>query len=68
MASPRALHDLARLYGAPTSLAAIGMPADGLDRAADLAASSPYPNPRPLERTALRALLQRAYDGAPPQA
>ena len=68
MAAPRALHDLARLYGAPTSLAAIGMPADGLDRAADLAASSPYPNPRPLERAALRALLQRAYDGVPPQA
>jgi hypothetical protein len=44
------------------------MPADGLDRAADLAAGAPYPNPRPLERAALRALLQRAYDGAPPQA
>ena len=39
-------------------------PADGLDRAADLATQTPYPNPRPLDRTALRALLQRAYDGA----
>ena len=68
MSSPRALQDLARLYGAPTSLAAIGMPADGLDRAAELAVGTPYPNPRPLDRTALRALLQRAYDGAPPQA
>ncbi len=27
----------------------------------------PYPNPRPLERAALRALLQRAFDGAAPQ-
>ncbi len=63
-----ALQQLARRHGAPTSLAAIGMPADGLDRAADLAVSTPYPNPRPLDRTALRALLQRAYDGAPPQA
>jgi maleylacetate reductase len=26
-----------------------------------------YPNPRPLERAALRALLQRAFDGDPPQ-
>jgi alcohol dehydrogenase class IV len=64
----RALQQLARRHGAPTSLAAIGMPADGLDRAADLAARTPYPNPRPLERAALRALLQRAYDGAPAQA
>ena len=31
------------------------MPEDGLDRAADLAVTTPYPNPRPLERAALRA-------------
>lgn len=55
--------DLARRNGAPTSLAAIGMPADGLDRAADLAAQAAYPNPRPLERDALRGLLQNAFDG-----
>jgi maleylacetate reductase len=65
---PRALQTLARRLGAPTSLAALGMPADGLDRAADLAVQNPYANPRPLDRTALRALLQRAFDGAPPQA
>ena len=64
----RAVFDLARRHGAPTSLAALGMPSDGLDRAADLAASTPYPNPRPLERAALRALLQRAFDGVPPDA
>lgn len=63
----RGVFELARAHGAPTSLKSIGMPADGLDRAADLAASTPYPNPRPLERDALRALLQRAYDGAPPE-
>ena len=59
--------DLAAAHGAPTSLRAIGMPEDGLDRAADLAATTPYPNPRPLERAALRALLQRAFDGTRPQ-
>jgi alcohol dehydrogenase class IV len=63
-----ALQELARRLGAPTSLRVIGMPADGLDRAADLAVSAPYPNPRPLERTALRALLQRAFEGAEPLA
>jgi alcohol dehydrogenase class IV len=62
----RGVFELARTHGAPTSLRAIGMPADGLDRAADLAVTTPYPNPRPLERAALRALLQRAFDGAPP--
>ncbi|CAG1018657.1 maleylacetate reductase [Burkholderiaceae bacterium] len=64
----RALQHLARRLGAPTALREIGMPRDGLDRAADLAASAPYPNPRPLEREALRALLQRAFDGDPPAA
>jgi alcohol dehydrogenase class IV len=58
--------NLAQRHGAPTSLAAIGMPQSGLDRAADLAAAAPYPNPRPLDRDALRALLPRAFDGAPP--
>jgi alcohol dehydrogenase class IV len=62
------MHALAGRLGAPTSLRAIGMPADGLDRAADLAVQTPYPNPRALDRDALRALLQRAFDGAPPQA
>lgn len=55
--------DLARCNGAPTSLCAIGMPQEGLDKAADLAVQSAYPNPRPLERYALRALLQNAFDG-----
>ena len=60
------IQDLARQHGAPVSLAALGMSPEDLDRAADLAASTPYPNPRPLERTALRHLLQRAFEGAPP--
>jgi hypothetical protein len=65
--APQGLFELARRHGAPTSLAAIGMPADGLDRAADLAVHNQYPNPRPLDRAALRALLQRAFDGEPPR-
>jgi alcohol dehydrogenase class IV len=65
--APQALFDLAARHGAPVSLKAIGMPESGLDRVADLAVTNQYPNPRPLERTALRALLQRAFDGEPPQ-
>ena len=64
--APAAIFDLAQRHHAPTSLAAIGMPADGLDHAADLAVQSPYPNPRPLERAAIRELLQRAFDGTRP--
>ena len=67
LSAARALHALATRLGAPTALRDIGMPADGLDRAADLAVQTPYPNPRALERPPLRALLQRAFDGAPPQ-
>jgi alcohol dehydrogenase class IV len=62
---PQSLQALSRRVGAPTSLRAIGMPAQGLDRAANLAVTHRYPNPRPLERDALRALLQRAFDGSP---
>jgi maleylacetate reductase len=67
LAAARAVQALAQRHGAPLSLAAIGMPAGGLDRAADLAVQNRYPNPRPLERPALRALLQRAFDGALPE-
>jgi maleylacetate reductase len=61
-----ALRALGRAVGAPATLRDIGMPADGLDRAADLAVHNPYWNPRPIDRDAVRDLLQRAFDGAPP--
>jgi maleylacetate reductase len=65
--APMGFFELARSHGAPVSLKAIGMPADGLERAAELAASNQYPNPRPLEKAALRALLDHALDGASPR-
>ena len=64
--APGGLFDLAAQHGAPTSLKAIGMRAADLDRAADLAVLAPYPNPRPLDRAAIRALLQRAFEGERP--
>ena len=37
-----------------------------LDRAAELAVQTPYPNPRALDRAAVRELLQRAWEGVRP--
>lgn len=62
----RGLHDLALRCGAPVSLQAIGMPADGLDQAVERAMQQQYPNPRPLEASALRALLHQAFEGLAP--
>jgi alcohol dehydrogenase class IV len=61
------IYDLAGRLGAPRALRDLGMPEDGIDRAAELAASSPYPNPRPIERAAIRELIARAWAGDPPQ-
>ena len=60
------IYDLAAALGAPLALEDIGMPADGLDRAAELATTNPYWNPRPLERGAIRQLLQDAWEGKRP--
>ena len=62
----RSVFDLARDNGAPVALKDIGMRAADLDRACDIAAQNQYPNPRPLERAALRQLLQNAFDGMRP--
>ncbi len=60
------LYDLAKRLGAPVTLKELGMPEAGLDKAADVAVSSPYPNPRALERNAIRQLLDDAYHGRRP--
>ena len=60
------LVDLALALGAPTSLAALGMREADLDRAAELATRSPYPNPAPLTRAGIRRLLDDAYHGRRP--
>ena len=59
--------ELQKRLGMPMSLAEIGMPEDGIERAADLAMKNPYWNPRPLEQDAIRDLLRRAWWRAPPQ-
>src|SRR5258705_5921591 len=60
------LFDLARSLGAPTSLKAIGMSESDLDKAAEIATSAPYWNPRPIDKAAIRTLLEDAYHGRRP--
>lgn len=43
----------------------VGMPEDGIDKAADLAVKNPYWNPRPIEREPIRELIRRAWAGEP---
>jgi maleylacetate reductase len=64
---PHAIHELMQTSGAPLALKELGMSAGHLDRVAELAVQRPYPNPRRLDRVAIRAMLQRAYDGELPQ-
>ena len=61
------IFDLASALGAPVALKDLGMPADGLDLAADLATTNTYWNPRPLDRNAIRQLLQDAWEGKRPR-
>ena len=63
------VYDLARECGAPLALKDLGMAPQDLDRAAELAVRNPYWNPRPIgpaQRSEIRELLQRAYDGIRP--
>lgn len=63
---PGAIQDISRHNGGPVSLKEIGFAYDDLDKAADHALRNPYYNPRPVERDAIRALLERAYHGERP--
>jgi maleylacetate reductase len=62
----QAVFDLAQGSGAPVALRDIGMKAEDVDKACDIAMQNQYPNPRPLERAAIRQLLQDAYEGTRP--
>jgi maleylacetate reductase len=60
------LFDLAQKLGAPLTLKELDMPEDGLDKAAEIAAANPYANPIPIERDAIRKLLEDAFRGLRP--
>jgi len=60
------LYDLAASLGAPLALKDIGMPADGLDAAAETVAGTASYNPAPVTREGVRALLEDAFHGRRP--
>jgi alcohol dehydrogenase class IV len=60
------IYDLSVRIGAPVALKDIGMPVDGLDRAAEIATQNPYYNPRPVEYEGVLKLLEDAYYGKRP--
>ena len=64
--APAALFDLAKSIGAPTALKDIGMAESDLDKAADIATTNPYYNPRAIDREGVRQLLENAYRGVRP--
>lgn len=61
------LYEFAASLGAPLALKDLGLSETDLERAADLAVKNPYWNPRPVERDAVRELLQRAWAGIRPE-
>jgi len=61
-----AMFDLAAAIGAPTDLASIGMPEQGLDLAADRVVIEAAGNVRPPERAGIRAMLDDAFSGRRP--
>ncbi|WP_146590180.1 maleylacetate reductase [Puniceibacterium confluentis] len=65
--APVGLYRMAQKLGVPTALCDLGVKQTDLDRACEIALANPYWNPRPIEAAPLRALLQRAWEGAEPQ-
>ena len=61
------LYDFAASLGAPLALRNFGLTERDLDKASDLAVRNPYLNPRPIERGAIREMLQNAWEGNRPE-
>lgn len=66
--APTGLYDLEERLGLELRLAGIGMPKDGLERAARIATESPYPNPAQITYVGVLSLLNDAYEGRRPAA
>ncbi|MCA1365042.1 maleylacetate reductase [Bradyrhizobium sp. IC3069] len=64
--APQGLFDLARQLALPRALADIGMPEDGIARAAETAVRNPYANPRPIDRAPIEQMIAAAWRGDAP--
>lgn len=51
-----------------TGLKEFGMKEEDVDKAADIAVSNPYWNPRPVEREGIREVIRRVWAGEPARA
>lgn len=60
------LFDFSSEIGAPQALKDLGLSEPDLDRAAEIATENPYWNPRPIDRSSIRNLLQDAWEGKRP--
>jgi maleylacetate reductase len=64
---PGAIYELNKIMGLPTSLAAVGMPAERLADAVDVVMKVKGYNPRPYASANVIAILERALAGEPPR-
>jgi alcohol dehydrogenase class IV len=64
----RGLNVLLENLGVKRDLKSYGFKEEDVDKAADIAVSNPYYNPRKIERGPIRELIRRAYAGEPARA
>ena len=60
------LWDFAKALNSPLALRDLGLTEADLDRAAEIATENPYWNPRPIDLTSVREILQQAWEGNRP--
>ena len=61
-----AIYQFAQSLDAPSALRELGLKKADLDQAVTIATKNPYWNPQPIEKAALRSLLQAAWEGSAP--
>lgn len=61
------LFNLIQSLGGPVSLESIGFKKEDIEKAADLATKNPYYNPRPINKDAIKDLLENAFYGRRPE-
>lgn len=65
--APAGVYDLVAGVGGPLALCDLGLAADDIPKAAEIASSASYPNPRELTLDGLTGLLEAAWAGRRPE-